>query len=157
MAHRPIDRIPTEIAHEHQRSPHRLGQGGGGRRHIRQHQQRLPLLQQPGALGGQLRRQLLLQALERRKGGVGVGAEGIGLQHPHIPAAGAVLERHRAEGQPQERLRQRRGEHQTPLGLKAVQGREHRGHPGAMAVAMAADAGVDQHGSRAASWWRVCR
>ena len=154
--HGAVDGIPTEIAHEHQRGFQLLSQLGGSRGHIRQHQHRARLLPKPGELCGDLPRQRLLQLLEGDEGGGRVGTEGIGLEHPHIPAAGAMFVGHRAEGQLQKCGGQGGGEHQPPLRLQPVQGGKHGGHPGAMAVAMAADTGVNQHGWRVPWRRRVC-
>ena len=108
-------------------------------------------------LSRHLSRQLLLQLLKSGEGGRRIRAERISLNHPHIPAAGALLERNRAEGKLKKCRRQRRGQNQPPAGLAAMQGREHRSHPGTMAIAMAADAGVDQHGCKAERRISVCR
>lgn len=70
-----------------------------------QQQHRLSLGADPVGLPLQLGRQLPLELRQGRQGGGAIGAEGIGLDHADIPAAGAALERHRAEGQLQERRR----------------------------------------------------
>ena len=44
-------------------------------------------------------------------------------------------------------LRQGRRQDEAAIGTPSMDGMQHRGHPGAMAKPMAADAGNDQHGS----------
>ncbi|WP_311133725.1 MULTISPECIES: hypothetical protein [unclassified Synechococcus] len=114
------------------------------------------LLRQPAGLGGDLIRQSPLQLRQGQQGGGGVDAEGIGLDGAHIPAAAAMLEGHGPEGAGEELGRQGRGDHQPPVGLPRRQGQQHRSHPRAMAIAVATDTGVDQHGTAWACSTSVC-
>ena len=146
FAERGVDHIPAEAGQPDQRCIEPLRQQRRRRWHIGQHQHRFWLLSQPGLLRGQLLRQALLQLVQRQQGGGGVRAEGISLQHTHIPLAAAVLHGQRPEGRGEKGFRQSRGEHQPPVGPQPVQLAEHSGGAGAVSETMAADAGVDQHG-----------
>ena len=107
--HGPIDRLPTETGQPGQGGAEPFGQQGRRWRHIRHDQHRLGMGPQPGQLLIQLGWQVLFQLLQGPQRGLGIGAEGIGLEHTHIPAARPPLVGHRPHGQPQEGIRQGRG------------------------------------------------
>ncbi len=149
--HGPIDRFPAEAGQPHQRSTQAGGQACGGRRHVTQNQDRLvgvtALRLKPCRLAGDLGGQADLQVLQSLQGGRGIGAQGIGLDHTHIPLAGAVVKRHRAHRQFQKTTRQRAREHQAPVGSARRQRRQNRRTAGPMPESVGADAGNDQHGN----------
>ena len=127
------------------------GQACGGRRHVTQNQDRLvgvtALRLKPCRLAGDLGGQADLQVLQSLQGGRGIGAQGIGLDHTHIPLAGAVVKRHRPHRQFQKTTRQRAREHQAPVGSARRQRRQNRRTAGPMPESVGADAGNDQHGN----------
>ena len=75
-----------------------------------------------------------------------VTAEGIGLDHAHIPAAGANLHGIETKQIDQERLGNHGTDHQSPVRSKPMQLLKHGGIPGRMTKAMTAAADVNQHG-----------
>jgi hypothetical protein len=99
----------------------------------------------PAGLGIDLSGQLPIQLLQRRQSGLGIGAQRICLDHTHIPAARPLLKRRRPKGQLQKSRGQRGGKHKPPAGLLLMQGGEHGRHTRAMAEAVAAHAGINQH------------
>ena len=87
------------------------------------------MLLQPSQLLFDLLRHLLLNGLQGRQGGVRVSAEGIGLNHPHVPAQVALFKRNLGKGQREKRRGQGRREHDAPARLQAVDGVQDRGDP----------------------------
>jgi hypothetical protein len=156
-AHGPVDGIPAEIGHPHQRYPQLARKIRCRRGHIPEHQHRLALGPEPSHLRLDLGRQLLLELLEGSQRSHSVGTQGISLDHTHIPAARTLLKRHRPEGKLKKSGRQWGGEHKAPTGPPLMQGGEHRSHSRAVAKAVAAHTGVNQHGCSSGARIRVWR
>ena len=73
-SHRCVDRIPAKVGQPHQGRIKPPGQFSGCWRHIGQHQQRAPLLSQPGLLHGPQGREARLQRHQGLEGGIGISA-----------------------------------------------------------------------------------
>ena len=140
-----IDLVPAEIAHPHQRGINGSSQLCCSRGNVPQNQHRPPLLTDPARLRLHLLRQSGIQLSQGDQRGGRIGTEGIGLNHPDIPAAGALFDVLIPQQQRQKPGTDPRTHHKAPVGTKPAQLLENGGIPGGMAKAMAAAADVNQH------------
>ena len=100
----------------------------------------------PGDLLIQASWKTQLQPIEGGQGGRLITAEGIALNHAHVPADRALFHvRHPLKDQVQEYRIHRRAHHKPPLGMQRMQGRQHRSLTGCMAEAMTAKGEINQH------------
>ena len=99
----------------------------------------------PGDLLIQASWETPLQLIEGGQGRSLVTAEGIALNHAHVPADRALFHGHPLKDQVQECRIHRRAHHKPPLGMQRMQGRQHSSLTGCMAEAMTAKGEINQH------------
>ena len=142
---RPINIVPTEIAHPDQRGTQCVRQLSGCRRDISQQQRRLSPGADPLNLPPEQIRQILIQLCQSAQRGGRIRSQGIGLHHPHIPSTTTLQDCVVIQQSGQEARLDGGTHHKRPVRSQLAELLKHSRVPCRMAKTMAAAAGVDQH------------